>query len=108
MDHELLTDKQKARIEEITRSDLVGRFGEALTFPRVTVAIRMDEFDDSYVHVRVVYAGDGDALDPAWLNGFNRRNRAAFRQCGVTGIVSQSYIEESEDGELSEFLSVQP
>lgn len=105
MDHELLTDEQKARIEEITRSDLTGRFGEVLTFPRVTVVTRIDQFDDPYVHIRIVYAGDGDALDPGWLNGFNRRNRAAFRQCGVTGIVSQSYVEESEDRELSEIMN---
>ncbi len=31
MDHELLTDEQKARIEEITRSDLTGKFGEVST-----------------------------------------------------------------------------
>ena len=108
MDHELLTDEQKARIEEITRGDLTGKFGEVLTFPRVTVVTKTDQFDDPYVHIRVVYSGDGDALDPGWLNGFNRRNRAAFRQCGVTGIVSQSYVEESEDRDLSEMLSAEP
>ena len=72
MSAELLSDEQKAKIEEITRSDLMGRFGEVLSFPRVTVVTRTDQFDDPYVHIRVVYAGDADALDPAWLNGFNR------------------------------------
>jgi hypothetical protein len=103
----LLSDEQKAKIEEITRSDLTGRFGRVLTFPRVTVVTKTDQFDDPYVHIRIVYAGDGDALDPSWLNGFNRRNRAAFHQCGVTGIVSQSYVEESEDIELSEMMSAE-
>lgn len=107
MSAELLSDEQKARIEEITRSDLTGRFGKVLTFPRVTVATKADQFDDPYVHIRVVYAGNGDALDPAWLNGFNRRNRAAFQECGVTGIVSQSYVEESEDKELPDMLSAE-
>ena len=108
MDHGLLTDEQKARIEEITRSDLTGRFGEVLTFPRVTVGTRIDQFDDPYVHIRVVYAGDGDALDPGWLNGFNRRNRPAFQQFGVTGVITQSYVEESEDRELSEMMNADP
>lgn len=108
MDHELLTDEQKARIEEITRSDLTGRFGEVLTFPRVTVVTKTDQFDDPYVHIRVVYAGDGDALDPGWLNGFNRRNRPAFQKFGVTGVITQSYVEESEDGEWSEMMSAEP
>ena len=108
MDHELLTDEQKVRIEEITRRDLAGRFGEVLTFPRVTVGTRIDQFDDPYVHIRVVYAGDGDALDPGWLNGFNRRNRAAFQQFGVTGVITQSYVEESEDSEWSELVRMKP
>ncbi len=101
MAQELLTDDQKAGIEEITRRDLTGRFGNAVTFPRITVLTKTDEFDDPYVHIRIRYAGDGDVLDPAWLNGFNRRNRVAFRQYGVTGIVTQSYVEESEDSEWS-------
>lgn len=107
MSAELLSDEQKAKIEEIARSDLTGRFGTALTFPHVTVVTKTDQFDDPYVHIRVVYAGDGAALDPAWLNGFNRRNRAAFQQCGVTGIVSQSYVEESEYKELPDVLSAE-
>lgn len=108
MAQDLLTDDQKARIEEITRSDLTGRFGDEVTFPRVTVLTKTDQFDDPYVHIRVVYAGDGDALDPAWLNGFNRRNRAAFQRFGVTGIVTQSYVEESEDSEWSTLERMAP
>ncbi len=108
MAQELLTDDQKAQIEEITRSDLTGRFGKAVTFPRVTVVTKTDQFDDAYVHIRVVYAGDGDALDPGWLNGFNRRNRAAFQQFGVTGVITQSYVEESEDREWSALMKAAP
>ena len=108
MAQELLTNDQKTEIEEITRRDLTGRFGTAVTFPRIMVLTKTDEFDDPYVHIRVVYAGDGDTLDPAWLNGFNRRNRVAFQQCGVTGIVTQSYVEESEDSEWSELAKAAP
>lgn len=108
MSAELLTDEQKAKLEEITRNDLTGRFGKEVTFPRVTVVTKTDQFDDPYVHIRIVYAGDGDALDPAWLNGFNRRNRAAFQQFGVTGVITQSYVEESEDSEWSELVRMKP
>ena len=104
MAQEPLTDDQKAKIVEITRSDLTGRFGKVLTFPRVTVVTRTDRFDEPYVHIRVVYAGDGDALEPAWLNGFNRQNRTAFQQFGVTGMITQSYVEKSEDSEWSESM----
>ncbi len=109
MAHELmLTDEQKVGIEEITRCDLTDRFGEVLTFPRVTVVTKIDEFDDPYVHIRIVYSGDGNALDPRWLNGFNRRNRPAFQKFGVTGVITQSYVEESEDREWSALMKAAP
>ena len=65
----LLSDEQKAKIEEITRSDLTGRFGRVLTFPRVTVVTKTDQFDDPYVHIRIVYAGDGTPWTPHGSTG---------------------------------------
>ena len=107
MDGEL-TAEQKSRVAEIIRTDLTGRFGEQLQFDPITVTTRMDEFGEHYCHIRVVYDGDEDLLDPAWLNGFYRRNSLALKECGVTDVTTETYIDRTEDSDWSELVQATP
>lgn len=107
MDGEL-TQEQKSRVADIIRSDLTGRFGEAFKFDPITVTTRTDEFGEHYCYIRVVYAGDENLLDAAWLNGFYRRNSQALKECGVPGVTTETYIDGMEDGDWSELVQAIP
>jgi len=107
MDKEL-TEEQKIKVADIIRNDLSGRFGEKLQFGPITVTTKTDGFGEDYCHIRVVYSGDGSLLDPAWLNGFYRRNSLALKECGVTDVTTETYVDETEDSDWSELLQVAP
>ena len=103
-----LTEYQKVKVADIIRSDLTGRFGEGFKFHPITVTTRTDEYGQPYCHIRVVYAGDEKLLDPAWLNGFYRRNRLVLRDCGVTDVTTETYVEQTEDSDWSELIRIAP
>ncbi len=107
MDGEL-TVEQKSRVAEIIRGDLTGRFGEQFRFDPITVTTKTDAFGEHYCHIRVVYDGDEGLLDPAWLNGFYRRNSLALKECGVTDVTTETYIDRTEDSDWSELVQATP
>ncbi len=107
MDREL-TEEQRIKVADIIHSDLSGRFGEELKFGPITVTTKTDEFGEDYCHIRVVYAGDGNLLDPAWLNGFYRRNSRSLKQCGVTAVTTETYVDQTEDSDWSEIVQAVP
>ena len=53
----------------------------------------------------VVYSGDGDLLDPAWLNGFKRRNGDDLAKLGLR-LTTESYVEATKDSEWSKLSNV--
>ena len=107
MDKEL-TEEQKLKVADIIRSDLSGRFGEKLKLGPITVSTKTDEFGEDYCHIRVVYVGDEKLLDPAWLNGFYRRNYLELNASGVGGVTTETYIDATEDSDWSELAHAVP
>ena len=104
---EPLDQEAEQMVTEIVMQDLSSRFGEEIEFETVRVIPAEDEFGDPYHRIEVIYSGDGDLLDPAWLNGFRRRNRDKLAQWGVN-ITSESYIDKTEDNPWSEMESTAP
>lgn len=89
-------DSVKEQVATVVRSHLESKFGGQLVFDEIHVTPRLDEWDEEYLEIRVVFDGDGDLLDPNWINGLYRRMRPEFLALGVTAIPSQSYIDKSE------------
>lgn len=104
---ETLDQEAELMVTEIVMQDLSSRFGEEIEFETVRVIPAEDEFGDPYHRIEVIYSGDGDLLDPAWLNGFRRRNRDKLAQWGVN-ITSESYIDRTEDNPWSGMESTAP
>ncbi len=95
-------DSVKEQVATIVRSHLENKFGDRLLFDEIWVTPKLDEWGDEYLQIRVVYDGDGDLLDPKWLNGLYRRMRPEFLELGVTNIPSQSYIDKAEIAEWTD------
>lgn len=89
-------DSVKEQVATVVRSHLEQKFGDRLVFDEIHVTPRLDEWDEEYLEIRVVFDGDGDLLDPNWINGLYRRMRPEFLDLGVTTIPSQSYIDKDE------------
>ena len=104
---ERLNQEATQKVAEIVLHDLRRKFGDAIKFETVRVIPAEDEFGDPYHRIEVIYSGDGELLDPAWLNGFRRRNRDQLAQWGVS-ITSESYIDQTEDGPWPETVSNPP
>ena len=104
---EPLNQEAKQKIAEIVMHDLSSQFGDEIKFETVRIIPAEDEFGDPYHRIEVIYSGDGELLDPAWLNGFRRRNRDKLAQWGVN-TTSESYIDKTEDGPWSETASTAP
>ena len=117
---EPLNQEAKQKVAEIVMHDLSSQFGDEIKFETVRIMSSQftkssskqiipaeDEFGDPYHRIEVIYSGDGELLDPAWLNGFRRRNRDKLAQWGVN-TTSESYIDKTEDGPWSEMASTAP
>ena len=89
-------DSVKEQVADIYRSHLEKKFGGRLVFDRIHVSPRLDKWDEEYLLVRVVFDGDGDLLDPRWLNGLYWEMRPELLELGVTNYPSDSYIDKAE------------
>ena len=89
-------DSVKEQVADIYRSHLEKKFGDRLVFDRIHVSPRLDEWDEEYLLVRVVFDGDGDLLEPNWLNGLYWEMQPELLELGVTNFTSESYINKAE------------
>ena len=74
----------------------------------IRVIPRLDEFGDEYLHIYVLYQGDGKVLDPVWLNGLYRRMRPELVALGITSVPTESYVDRIEVGHGSELATARP
>ena len=102
-----LSEEAEQKIAEIVRQDLSSRFGDRIIFDAIRITPEEDEFGDPYHRIVVIYTGDGELLDPSWLNGFRRRNQDRLAEWGVD-ITSESYVDQTLDGPWSDMISTAP
>ena len=95
-------DPVKDQVAAIYRSHLERKFGDRLVFDEIHVTPRLDEWDEEYLEVRVVYGGDGDLLEPNWLNGLYWQMQPELLELGVTNFTSESYIDKAEIAEWTD------
>ncbi len=98
---EILTPEAEQSVAEIVLQDLEHIATEGISINEVRITPGEDQYGDPYHHIVVVYSGNGDLLDPAWLNGFKRRNRDSLARWGVH-LTTASYVEATEYREWSE------
>ena len=89
-------DSVKEQVAAIYRSHLEKKFGDQLVFDEIHVNPRLDEWDEEYLEIRVVFDGDGDLLEPSWLNGLYWQMRPELLDLGVTNFLADSYIDKAE------------
>ena len=97
---EILSPEAEKSVAQIVRQDLEHIMTEGISINEVRTTPGEDQDGDPYYHIVVVYSGNGDLLDPAWLNGFKRRNREVLAKWGVH-LTTESYVEATEDSEWS-------
>jgi hypothetical protein len=102
---EILSPEAEKSVAQIVRQDLEHIMTEGISINEVRTTPGEDQDGDPYYHIVVVYSGNGDLLDPAWLNGFKRRNREVLAKWGVH-LTTESYVEVTEDSEWSELSNV--
>ena len=104
---ETLSAEAEQNVAQIVRQDLARITAEGVSIDDVRVTPGEDQYGDPYHHIVIVYSGNGDLLDPAWLNGFKRRNRDKLAKWGVH-LTTESYVEATEDSEWSNLISTAP
>ena len=97
-----VSDSVKERVAAIVRRHLEERFGDRFVFDPIVVVPRISYYGDDYLQTYVVYEGDGDQLDPGFLNSLYRRMRPELLELGITNIPTESYVDKSELREVSD------
>ena len=83
-------------VANIVRQTLEEKFGDLLVFDPIEVIPKIDLDGDEYLHIYMVYDGDRDLLDTAWLLGFYGLIQPKLVELGVEGIPSKSFVEKSD------------
>ncbi len=84
-------DTVKEKVAAIYCNHLENKFGGHLEFDEIRVVPRLDQWDEEYLQIYVVFDGDGDLLDPNWLNGLYWEIRPELIELRVAGVPPQSY-----------------
>ena len=92
----ILTDEKAEKVAEITRNLLEERFGDDFVFDPITVASRVDEYNDDYLEIHIVYDGDYDNLDVKWRLGLTRRMRPTLLALGLDDHPVHRFTEKSD------------
>ncbi len=99
---EILSPEAEQSVAQIVRQDLEHITTDAISINEVRITPGEDQDGDPYYHIVVIYSGNGDLLNPAWLNGFKRRNRDRLTKLGIH-LTTESYVEATEYAEWSEW-----
>ena len=103
---EILSTEAEQSVAQIVLQDLEHIATEGILINEVRITPGEDQYGDPYYHIVVVYSGNGDLLDPAWLNGFKRRNRKHLAKWGVH-LTTESYVEVTEYREWLEMSNAE-
>ena len=83
-------------VANIVRQILEEKFGDAIVFDPIEVRPRIDHDGDEYLHIYIVYDGDGKLIDPGWSLGFVGLIIPELLELGVESLPSKSFVEKSE------------
>ena len=95
---EHLSEEDKKKVADIVMQDIREGMGNIFEFEDIRIWPGEDIDGEPYHHIVVVYSGDSELLDPAWLNGFKRRNRERLEELGIH-LMTESYVNPKEDAE---------
>lgn len=104
-----LSPEAEQSVAQIVWRDFSERYGEAIRLRGIRIVPAEDRDGEPYHHIVIVYSGQETPLDPAWLNGFQRRNREGLARWGIT-LATESYVDELDtvDSDWSEMISFSP
>ncbi len=83
-------------VANIVRQFLEEKFGDTIVFDPIEVRPRIDHDGDEYLHIYIVYDGDGKLIDPGWSLGFTRLILLKLIELGVESVPTVSFVEKSE------------
>ena len=93
----VLNQEQIDGVAALVKADLDLRFAGEFEFKTIVEEPVTSVYGDDYLPIVVlVVNGNGEILDPSWLNGVVRRLRPSLRELGVTIFPSISYVDEAE------------
>lgn len=91
----MLTDEKAEQVAAITRNLLEEEYGDVV-FDPIIVKAKVDQYDDDYVEIQVVYDCDYDKLDTMWLVGMTRRIRPFLLALDLDDHPGFRYTEKSD------------
>ena len=92
-----LQQEHYEQVANIVKADLDCRFAGEFEFKVLVHEPVTGVYGDDYLPIHaLVVNGNGEILDPAWLNGVNRRIRPQLDELGISAFPSIRYVDESE------------
>ena len=92
-----LQQEQMEQVAKIVKADLDRRFAGEFEFKMIVREPVTGVYGDDYLPIiALVVNGNGEILDPAWLNGVVRRIRPKLDELGISAFPNISYVDESE------------
>ena len=88
--------------KEIIESGLVSLFRGKVRFDTFRARSMLDEANDEFLQVSVVYEGNREELSPGLLNSLHQEIKPQLLAIGIQTVPVISYIDKTEDSEWSE------
>lgn len=102
-----ITAEMLDKVSEIVRTELPKRLPASVRIHMVHTQILQDG-DDDFVHIVVIYEGDRQQLNPRTLNEFDDEIEPLMMEIGIHPVPPISYVNRNEPGQWSELKSVPP
>ena len=96
-----ISEEQTRQAESMISDNLQLHHKHKVAFQSVKAKPALDQDDEEYLGVWVIYDGEPNSLDPRLLNSFHRVIMEPLRNLGIHARPSISYVHQSEAHELS-------
>ena len=99
MTETLMNSQERDQVRTIVQKELDQLDQGFRQRPEIIVHREVDELDDDevvYIHIKIIFDGDQNALDPYWMSGLIMRLRTELLKIGLTEFPIPSFIEKTE------------
>ena len=99
MTETLMNSQERDQVRTIVQKELDQLDQGFRQRPEIIVHREVDEHDDDevvYIHIKIIFDGDQNALDPYWMSGLIMRLRTELLKIGLTEFPIPSFIEKTE------------
>ena len=93
--------------KRVIREGLDAQFKGGVRFSEVRASAMLDEDENDFLNVLVVYDGDSKSLEPRLCNSLYSEIRGRLFDIGLHSIPSISYVDKVDDAKRTDMPSAQ-